>query len=117
MKNIKRALSTVAAFALLAGAQTAFAQGLTFHHKASDARTQISGNLAMRMTIDAEGTVSGVRVVRSSGSADIDAEAVKWAESQYMRPVTMNGDAIDFSVIKEINFSKTAPIQHAGLNK
>ncbi|MBF0804262.1 MULTISPECIES: energy transducer TonB [Neisseria] len=113
--KIQRALSTVATFALLAGAQAAFAQGVTFHHKTSDAAAPISGNLAMRITINAEGNVSDARVIRSSGSAGIDAEAVNWIEAQYLRPVTMNGDPIDFSVIKEINFSKNAPVQHAGL--
>ena len=115
--KIQRALSTVTAFAMLAGAQASFAQGVTFHHKASDATAPISGNLAMRITINAEGNVSNARIVRSSGSAGIDAAAVDWMETQYLRPATMNGDSIDLSVIKEINFSKNTPVQHAGLTK
>lgn len=115
--KIQRALSAVAAFAILAGAQTAFAQSVTFYQKTSDASAPISGNLAMRITIDTEGNVSNARVVRSSGSAGIDAQAVNWIETQYLRPATMNGDSIDLSVIKEINFTKNAPVQHAGLTE
>lgn len=115
--KIQRALSTVAAVALLGAAQAVCAQNVTFHHKAADAAAPISGNLAMRITINPEGRVSDARVVRSSGSADIDAKAVGWMEAQYLRPAIMNGDAVNFSVIKEINFSKNRPAQHAGLAK
>lgn len=115
--KIKRALSTVFAFMLLSAAQTTLAQDITFHQKASEAVQPIIGNLALSIDIDASGQVNDARVVRSSGSKKIDADAVSWIRTQYMRPVTMNGDSIHFSAIKEINFSKTAPIQHAGLNR
>ncbi|MCS4533702.1 TonB family protein [Neisseria montereyensis] len=111
--KIKHVLSTLTAFALFAGAQTALAQTVTFHD--NHVNSQTDGNVAMSIDISPSGKVSDARIVRSSGSATIDAEAISWIQSQYMRPVTMNGDNIQFSVIKEFKFSKTAPVQQAGL--
>ena len=115
--KIKRALPTLSAFILLCAVQTGFAQSVTFHQKASEAIQPIAGNLALSIDIDVSGKVNDARVVRSSGSQKIDAEAVTWIRTQHLRPVTMNGDSIRFSAIKEINFSKSAPVQQIGLNR
>lgn len=115
--KFKRALSSVFAFILLSAAQTGFAQDIAFHQKASEAVNPIVGNLALSIDIDASGQVNGARVVRSSGSKQIDAQAVTWIRTQHLRPVTMNGDPINFSAIKEINFSQPAAVQHAGLKR
>ncbi|MDO1509353.1 MULTISPECIES: TonB family protein [unclassified Neisseria] len=109
--NTRRILSTLTAFALLAGSQAALAEKVSFYQRASEASAPISGNVAMRLTIGIDGAVSNARVVRSSGSKVIDADAVKWMEAQFMRPVTKNGDPIEFSVVKEINFSTSPAIQ------
>ncbi|QEY26204.1 TonB family protein [Neisseria zalophi] len=111
--KIKHVLPILTAFAFFAGTQIASAQNVTFHD--SNINSKADGDVAMSISIGPTGEVSNARIVRSSGSVTIDEEAINWIQSQYMRPVTMNGDAIQFSVIKEIKFSNTAPIQQAGL--
>lgn len=113
--NIRRTLTAFAAFAVLAGSQAAFASNVAFYQKASEAQAPITGNVAMSLTIGADGDVRNVRVVRSSGSSSIDNSAVQWLEAQTMKPVLINGVAKEFSVVKEIKFSEGAAIQQASL--
>lgn len=113
--NIRKTLSILAAFTVLAAAQTASAGSVSFYQKASEATAPITGKVAMRLTIGADGDVRDVRVVRSSGSSTIDSHAVAWLEDQTMTPVMINGKAQDFSFVKEIKFSEGANIQQASL--
>ena len=62
-----------------------------------------------------DGDISNVRVVRSSGSLSIDNSAVQWLEAQKMTPVFVNGQAQEFSLVKEIKFSETGKINQASL--
>ncbi|MDO5640025.1 MAG: TonB family protein [Neisseria sp.] len=109
--NIRRTLSTLLTLSLLAGAQSAVADDVVFYQKASDARAPISGNVAMRLTLSPEGQTSDVRVIRSSGSTQIDQLAVIWMQQQTMRPVTKNNQPVEFSFVKEIKFSDAAAVQ------
>ncbi|WP_373741578.1 energy transducer TonB [Neisseria sp.] len=111
--NLRKTLTAVAAAALVAGVQTAAAGSVSFYQKASEASSPITGKVAMRLTIGADGDVSNVRVVRSSGDISIDNRAVEWLENQTMRPAFVNGEARDFSVVKEIQFSESGKIQQA----
>lgn len=113
--NIRRTLTVLAAFSALTAAQAATASNISFYQKASEATAPITGNVAMRLTIAADGDVRDVRVVRSSGSDNIDHRAVEWLEAQTMKPVVVNGQAKEFSVVKEIKFSTQKPIQQASL--
>lgn len=111
--NIRRTVSALIAFTVLAASQTAVAGNVSFYQKASEAQTPITGNVAMRLTIGADGGVRDVRVVRSSGSLSIDNSAVEWLQAQTMTPAFVNGQAQDFSVVKEIKFSESGKFQQA----
>ncbi|ATD65386.1 TonB family protein [Neisseria weixii] len=113
--NIRQTLTALVAFTLLAGSQTVMASNVAFYQKVSEATTPITGKVAMRLTIGADGDVHNVRVVRSSGSSSIDNSAVQWMEAQTMSPVLINGIAQEFSVVKEIKFSEGKNIQQASL--
>ncbi|ASK26680.1 TonB family protein [Neisseria chenwenguii] len=113
--TIRRTLSALTAFAVLAASQAVVAGSVSFYQKASEATAPITGNVAMRLTIGADGNVSNVRIVRSSGSVSIDNSAVEWLEAQTMKPATINGEARELSVIKEIKFSETGAIHQASL--
>ena len=103
--NIRHTLSALFTLSLLIGAQAAAADEIAFYQKASEVRAPVSGNVAMRLTLSPEGETSNVRVIRSSGSHEIDHLAVAWMEAQTMRPVTKNNQPIEFSFVKEIKFS------------
>ena len=111
--NIRRTLTALAAFAILAASQNVMANGISFYQKASEAQAPITGKVAMRLTIGTD--ISNVRVVRSSGSLSIDNSAVQWLEAQKMTPVFVNGQAQEFSLVKEIKFSETGKINQASL--
>jgi tonB family C-terminal domain len=113
--NIRRTLTAFAAFAVLAVSQSVMANGISFYQKASEAQAPITGKVAMRLTIGTDGDISNVRVVRSSGSLSIDNSAVQWLEAQKMTPVFVNGQAQEFSLVKEIKFSETGKINQASL--
>ncbi len=113
--NIRQTLTALVAFTLLTGSQTVMASNVAFYQKASEATTPITGKVAMRLTIGADGDVHNVRVVRSSVSNSIDNSAVQWMEAQTMSPVLINGIAQEFSVVKEIKFSEGKNIQQASL--
>ncbi|UOO82830.1 energy transducer TonB [Uruburuella testudinis] len=105
--NIQKLCSTCLAFTLLTGAQTALANDILFYQKASEAHTPISGNVAMRLTLDTDGRTRNVHIIRSSGSPHTDRLAVEWMQRQTMQPVTQNNRPIEFSFVKEIKFSHT----------
>lgn len=113
--NIRHTLSALFAFAALAGSQAAMASNISFYQKASEANAPITGNVAMRLTVGVDGNVRDVRVVRSSGSLSIDNSAVEWLEAQTMKPVTVNGQAQEFSFVKEIKYSETGKLQHVSM--
>ncbi|WP_416191058.1 TonB family protein [Neisseria sp. CCUG12390] len=114
--NIRRVLTTaLTTLTMMAGSQFALASNVSFYQKASEAHVPITGNVAMSFTINADGDVHSVRVVRSSGSISIDESAIQWMESQTMKPVLINGIAKDFSVVKEIKFSEDKAIRQASL--
>ncbi len=113
--NTRHTLSALMTVFALGCSQAVFADNISFYQKASEATAPITGNVAMRLTIGKGGNVHNVRVVRSSGSSSIDSNAVQWLEAQIMRPVTINGEAQEFSVVKEIKFSEIGKIQQASL--
>ena len=103
--NFPRTVALAAA-ALLTLPAISAAQDVQFYQKASEAHAPITGNVAMRLTLSPKGETSNVRVIRSSGSAAIDKAAVAWMNGQIMRPVFINGEASEFSFVKEIKFSE-----------
>ena len=103
--NFPRTLALAAA-ALLTLPAISAAQDVQFYQKASEAHAPITGNVAMRLTLSPKGETSNVRVIRSSGSAAIDQAAVAWMNGRIMRPVFINGEASEFSFVKEIKFSE-----------
>lgn len=104
--NVRRILSSaLLAATLLVGSQAVLAQNLQFYQKASQAVIPVAGNVAMRLTINPDGSTSDVRITRTSGSTAIDNAAVAWMQSQIMRPVMHNGKAEKFSIVKEIKYS------------
>ena len=113
--NIRRTVSAFAALAVLAASQSVMANGVSFYQKASEAQAPITGKVAMRLTIGTDGDISNVRIVRSSGSPNIDSSAVQWLEAQKMTPVFVNGKAQEFSLVKEIKFSEAGKISQASL--
>lgn len=108
--SIRKFLSTVLVAAALFGTQSASAAEIQFFKKHSEitaANAQINGKLAVRMTIQTDGSLKDIRVTRSSGNQAIDSQAVAWMQTQTMRPVSINGEHQAFSVVKEIQFSNT----------
>ena len=102
MKNIFAA-SLVSVGLLMA--QSAAAQ-VHFFQNADEITGAVAGKVAMSFTIKADGTTDNVRVTRTSGNAAIDHAAVAWMEGQTLRPVTMNGEARDCRVVKEIKYTR-----------
>ena len=117
--SIRHTVSTVLVSVALFAAQGASAQDIQFFKKNAEvvaSGADVAGKLAVRMTINADGSVDHVRVTRSSGDASIDNRAVAWMEDQTVRPMFMNGEAKVFSVVKEIQFSHDGAMQ-LGLKK
>ncbi len=117
--SIRHTLSTILVSVALFAAQGASAQDIQFFQKNAEVAASgahVAGKLAVRMTINADGSVDNVRVTRSSGDASIDNRAVAWMEDQVVRPMTMNGEPQVFSVVKEIKFSHDGAMQ-LGLKK
>ena len=117
--SIRHTLSTILVSVALFSAQGAAAQGVQFFKKNAEVAASganITGKLAVRMTINTDGSIDNVRVTRSSGDASIDNRAVAWMEDQTVRPMFMNGEAKVFSVVKEIQFSHDGAMQ-LGLEK
>ncbi|OSI10137.1 energy transducer TonB [Neisseria canis] len=117
--SIRTIVSSIAISAALLTAQAASAQSLQFFQKAQEvnaAQAKVDGKLAVRLTINTDGSVKDVRVTRTSGNSSIDNQAIAWMGSQTLRPAFVNGEAQEFSVVKEIKFSKGGEIQ-LGLKK
>ncbi len=109
--SIRHICATALVAVALFAAQGASAQGVQFFKKnaeVSAANAQVSGKLAVRMTIQTDGSIRDARVTRSSGDAGIDGKAVAWMQTQTVRPMMMNGEAQTFSVVKEIQFSENS---------
>ncbi|EGV37173.1 energy transducer TonB [Neisseria weaveri] len=105
--KFRHIISTAVALTVLGLSQTTLAKDIVFYQKASEATSPVSGNLAMRFTIKEDGSVNNIRITRSSGSQEVDSQAVSWMQTQSMSPATKNGQAIELSIVKEIKFSKT----------
>ncbi|MDO4641113.1 MAG: TonB family protein [Neisseria sp.] len=111
---IRKIVSTALVAVALFSAQSASASSIQFFQKNSEitaAHAQINGKLAVRMTINADGSIQDVRVARSSGNSEIDRQAVLWMQAQTLRPATVNGVNQAFHVVKEIKFSNTDSMQ------
>lgn len=116
--SIRQIISASFVAAALFAAQGASAQGVQFFKKNAEvaaAHAQVTGKLAVRMTINTDGSVNDVRVTRSSGNTSIDNQAVAWMQTQTVRPMMMNGEAQAFSVVKEIQFSEDGAMK-LGMN-
>ncbi|KPN72444.1 energy transducer TonB [Neisseria sp. 83E34] len=112
--SIRTIFSSIAISAALLSAQAASAQSLQFFQKnqeVSAAQAKIDGKLAVRLTINTDGSVKDVRVTRTSGNTTVDNQAIAWMANQTLRPAFVNGQAQEFSVVKEIKFSKGGEIQ------
>jgi protein TonB len=55
----------------------------------------VEGSVAIEVTVLADGTVSDVRVVRSSGAAVLDRAAVRAVRGWAFRPATVNGEPVE----------------------
>ncbi|MDO4641003.1 MAG: TonB family protein [Neisseria sp.] len=117
--SIRSLASSIIVSAAVFASQIAVAQSIQFFHKSNEinaAQASIDGKLAVRLTINTDGSVKDVRVTRTSGNTAIDNQAVAWMGTQTLRPAFVNGQAQEFSVVKEIKFSQNGEMQ-LGLKK
>lgn len=64
------------------------------------------GAVTLRLSIAANGRVSDVRIIRSSGSARLDSSAVNWIKARWRYyPATLNGQPVASAVQFKVTFA------------
>ncbi|MDQ3180211.1 MAG: energy transducer TonB [Acidobacteriota bacterium] len=67
---------------------------------------QSSGRIALRVTFDKSAKVTNVEIVKQSGCASFDSNAIRAARGIKFNPVIKNGEPVTVKKLVEYNFTK-----------